>query len=257
MWVVNTVNRCQTLAKALFDVLGAEVINYHSRYKLSDRQDKHKLTIDAFQQITRHAIAVTTQVCEMSLDLDADVLISEVAPVSSLIQRFGRANRHRARGDDFRAQLFTYQTESPLPYTKEELLAANNLLSDIGTAEVSQQRLAELLEVHSPDEPRTDGSSRFLDSGYFATPGALRDADEYTRPCVLDGEDLENGKDLEKVRRLIEQRKPYDSFIVNVPENFLKKVIDINQARPSWLPKYLNIAPAAFYTKEYGYKVKE
>lgn len=257
LWVVNTVDRCQRIAKALRDELGAEVINYHSRYKLSHRQDKHKLTIDAFQQITRAAIAVTTQVCEMSLDLDADVLISEVAPVSSLIQRFGRANRHRARGDKFRAQLFTYQTESPLPYTKEELLAANNLLNDIGTSEVSQQHLAELLEVHSPDEPRADGSSRFLDSGYFATPGAFRDADDYTRPCVLDGEDPENGKDLEKVRRLIEGRESYDGYIVNVPESFLKKVIDPNQPRPSWLPKYLNIAPAAFYTKDYGYKVKE
>lgn len=254
LWVVNTVDRCQRIAKALRDELGAEVINYHSRYKLFDRQDKHKLTIDAFQQITHAAIAVTTQVCEMSLDLDADVLISEVAPVSSLIQRFGRANRHRARektNPNFRAQLFTYKTESPLPYTKEELLAADNLLNDIGTSEVSQQHLAELLADHSPDEPRTDGSSRFLDSGYFATPGAFRDADDYTRPCVLDGEDPE------KVRRLIEQRKPYDSFIVNVPESFLKKHTDINQARPSWLPKYLNIAPAAFYTKEYGYKVKE
>lgn len=251
LWVVNTVDRCQRIAKALLDELGAEVTNYHSRYKLSDRQDKHKLTIDAFQQTTRATIAVTTQVCEMSLDLDADVLISEVAPVSSLIQRFGRANRHRARGGDFRARLFTYQTDSPLPYTKEELLAANRFLESIGTAEVSQQQLAELLEVHSPDEPRTDGSSRFLDSGYFATPGAFRDADEYTRPCVLDD------KDLEEVRRLINQHKPYDSFIVNVPESFLKKHDGINQARPSWLPKYLSIAPAAFYTKEYGYKVKE
>ncbi|MDQ3255928.1 MAG: CRISPR-associated helicase Cas3', partial [Acidobacteriota bacterium] len=259
LWVVNTVDRCQRIAKVLCDELGAEVINYHSRYKLSHRQDKHTLTIDAFQQVTHAAIAITTQVCEMSLDLDADVLISEVAPVSSLIQRIGRANRHRARGDDFRAQLFTYKTESPLPYTKEELLAADNLLRDIGTSEVSQQRLAELLEVYSPDEPRTDGSSRFLDSGYFATPGAFRDADEYTRPCVLDGKDLDGKdvKDLEEVRRLIEQRQSYDGYIVNVPENFLKKVIDINQARPSWLPKYLNIAPAAFYTKEYGYKVKE
>lgn len=251
LWVVNTVDRCQRIAKALRDELGTEVINYHSRYKLSDRQDKHKLTIDAFQQITHAAIAVTTQVCEMSLDLDADVLISEVAPVSSLVQRFGRANRHRARGNDFRAQLFTYKTESPLPYTKEELLPADNLLIGIGTSEVSQQRLAELLEIHSPDEARTDGSSRFLDSGYFATPGAFREADEYTRPCVLDG------KDLEEVRRMIDQRQSYDGYIVNVPESFLKKVIDPNQPRPSWLPKYLNIAPAAFYTKEYGYKVKE
>ncbi|HAJ61331.1 MAG TPA: hypothetical protein DCP31_20455, partial [Cyanobacteria bacterium UBA8543] len=61
-------------------------------------------------------IAVTTQVCEMSLDLDADILITELAPISSLVQRFGRANRHRARGDEFRAKLLVYEPEKPEPY---------------------------------------------------------------------------------------------------------------------------------------------
>jgi CRISPR-associated endonuclease/helicase Cas3 len=246
LWVVNTVDRCQVEAEALNVELGGDVINYHSRYKLEGRKIRHEQTIDAFQQIDRPALAVTTQVCEMSLDLDADVLITEVAPVSSLIQRFGRANRHRARGADFRARLFTYETESPLPYTKDEIQKAKEFLSELGISEVSQQRLTDLLERHSIDEPRTDGSSRFLDSGYFATPGTFRDGDEYTRPCVLD-------EDLKAVQQLLKQHKPYDQFIVTIPERF----IDKNQSRPEWLPKYLSIAPAKFYTKEYGYRPKE
>jgi CRISPR-associated endonuclease/helicase Cas3 len=233
-------------AEALNVELGGDVINYHSRYKLAGRKVRHEQTVDAFQQIDRPALAVTTQVCEMSLDLDADVLITEVAPVSSLIQRFGRANRHRVRGADFRARLFTYETESPLPYTKDEIQKAKEFLSELGTSEVSQQRLTDLLERHSIDEPRTDGSSRFLDSGYFATPGTFRDGDEYTRPCVLD-------EDLKAVQQLLKQHKPYDQFIVTIPERF----IDKNQSRPEWLPKYLGIVPAKFYTKEYGYRPKE
>jgi CRISPR-associated endonuclease/helicase Cas3 len=38
-------------------------------------------------------IALTTQVCEMSLDLSAALLVSEFAPLTSLIQRMGRCNR--------------------------------------------------------------------------------------------------------------------------------------------------------------------
>src|SRR5205823_15081295 len=39
------------------------------------------------------AILVATQVAEMSLDLSADLLISDIAPIPSLIQRMGRLNR--------------------------------------------------------------------------------------------------------------------------------------------------------------------
>src|SRR5262249_42210916 len=97
LWVVNTVARSQSLANRWTDELKAEILTYHSRFKLAHRQIVHKKTVDAFQQEDAPAIAVTTQVCEMSLDLDADVLLTEIAPVPSLVQRFGRANRHLKR----------------------------------------------------------------------------------------------------------------------------------------------------------------
>lgn len=49
LWVVNRVDECQKLASDLSKALGAKVINYHSRYKLKDKQDKHKAVIAAFQ----------------------------------------------------------------------------------------------------------------------------------------------------------------------------------------------------------------
>ncbi|HEV3190629.1 MAG TPA: CRISPR-associated helicase Cas3', partial [Polyangiaceae bacterium] len=117
LWVVNTVRRCQELARVLRELTGEPVGVYHSRFKLEDRQRRHRETIDTFRAPVRGepraAIAVTTQVCEMSLDLDADALITEHAPISSLVQRFGRANRHLRRGPSFRAMLLTYTPESP------------------------------------------------------------------------------------------------------------------------------------------------
>jgi CRISPR-associated endonuclease/helicase Cas3 len=242
LWVVNTVKRCQQIALLLESEFSVEVLSYHSRFRLCDRQQIHGKTIAAFQQDGSAAIAVTTQVCEMSLDLDADVLISEVAPVSSLVQRFGRANRHLAKGESFRARLYTYQPESSRPYSREEIEVATAFLAELGKGDVSQRTLAELLEKHSLREPQADGSARFLDGGYFATPGMFRDANDFTNPCVLDS-------DLEEVKKLLDSRKPYDGYVVSVP----RRIITDRAENPAWLPKFLGIAPSEFYDEERGF----
>jgi CRISPR-associated endonuclease/helicase Cas3 len=248
LWVVNTVHRCQQMAMLLERELEQalqmkiKVLSYHSRFRLCDRQRIHSETVAAFQQDGGAVIAVTTQVCEMSLDLDADVLITEVAPVPSLVQRFGRTNRHLAKGGDFRARLYTYQPESSRPYTREEIQVATAFLTDLGAGDVSQRRMTELLETHALREPQADGSARFLEGGYFATPGTFRDADDHTVPCILDC-------DLETVQGLLAEHKPYDGYVVGVPHKMVK---DRTNA-PGWLPKFLGVASADCYDQDRGF----
>lgn len=245
LWVVNTVNRCQAIAERLTQELGEDVICYHSRFTLKDRKEVHDKTIEAFQQRTRPYIAVTTQVCEMSLDLDADVLITEFAPPSSLVQRFGRANRRlEDKPPDFRAGLIVYR-ERERPYTLEEINAGEHFLHALGEGEASQRRLADVLENHVPDEPFADDLSLFLNSGYFAVRGEFRDGDELTNPCVLD-------RDLDKVRECIEEKKPYDAFIVGVPRSS-KRWRKADEKEAKWLPKYLGVAQSEFYHERYGF----
>ena len=241
LWVVNTVDRCLAISKRLADELKVEVLTYHSRFRLIDRQKVHADTVNvfAFQKDDERqpAIAVTTQVCEMSLDLDADVLITEFAPISSLVQRFGRANRHGNRGDDFLAMLHIYKPPKDLPYKPEEVKKVQEFLDDLGKEGISQKQLSEALEKFANEEPKADGLSRFLDSGYFATMGSFRDTDEYAVPCILD-------RDLDEVKRLIEskpRKQPYDGFIINVPHTGVK-VKQFDENKPSWLPKYLGVA---------------
>jgi len=244
LWVVNRVAECQRLAKLLETSLGVKVLTYHSRFRLMDRKDVHDKTVKAFQQSEVPAIAVTTQVCEMSLDLDADVLISEVAPVSSLVQRFGRANRHLAKGLEFRARLLTYQPEKALPYDKQELEAATTFLAEFVSGNVSQSQFAEALERHAIGEPLSDGSARFLESGYFAVRGEFRNIDEFALPCVLT-------TDLDKVKVLVKAHEPYDGFIVSVPKSHVLKLEE--EERPKWLPKYLKLADGNSYSHERGF----
>ena len=239
LWVVNTVDRCLAIADKLKGRLQIDdVLTYHSRFRLMDRQKVHAATVQAFAlnrevKDRRPAIAVTTQVCEMSLDLDADVLITEIAPVSALVQRFGRANRHLVRGLDFRAKLHPYAPPKNLPYPKEELETAQKFINEFRNQDVSQYQLAEALERHSQDERYADGLTPFLISGYYATPGKFRDTDEYAVPCILD-RDLLEFQALEKSPKKYEREK----FIINIPQ----KWADMGDARPSWLPKYLGVA---------------
>lgn len=73
---------------------GEWLMLYHSQFIVADREVKEKkLTEIGRTENIRPFIAVCTQVVEVSLDLDFDVLYTENAPIDALIQRLGRANR--------------------------------------------------------------------------------------------------------------------------------------------------------------------
>jgi|GEM_PF-271790 len=253
LWVVNTVDRCLAIAQRLscaLQAFNAEILTYHSRFRLKDRQAVHAKTIAAFAYQKdvgerKAAIAVTTQVCEMSLDLDADMLISEVAPISSLVQRFGRANRHLAKGREFQAKLHTYFPVGTRPYSEEELEDANKFLESLTDRAISQRDLAEKLEHYTPPERISDGSARFLDSGYYAIPGSFRETDDYAVPCVLD-------QDLATVKAILKSNKKYEkeTYLINIPERWTTERTE----EQSWLPKYLHIAPwEEHYSEHQGF----
>jgi CRISPR-associated endonuclease/helicase Cas3 len=196
LWVCNTVRRCQDAALAL-QAAGAHPIVYHSRFTLRDRQRHHAATIAAFQQRAQTALAVTTQVCEMSLDLDADVLITEHAPPTSLVQRMGRVNRSRSRSPEDRGLILHYAALAPAPYAPEELRAGRALLATLGPT-CSQAALAEALEQVCPPEREVDGAAGFLDSGLFAETRGFRADDGFTRQAVTS---VDRAEALARVRR--------------------------------------------------------
>ena len=87
--VVNTVARCQEIAQALEDV---DPICYHSKFISRDRQQKEKEILEE-----NPSLVIATQVVEVALDIDFDILFTECAPPDALAQRAGRINRKRER----------------------------------------------------------------------------------------------------------------------------------------------------------------
>jgi CRISPR-associated endonuclease/helicase Cas3 len=94
LWVRNRVEWAnQTFAACCQRYPGLYVDLYHSRFRYKDRSLRHRRVIDNFKTPGKSALLVATQVAEMSLDLSADLLVTDLAPIPSLIQRMGRLNR--------------------------------------------------------------------------------------------------------------------------------------------------------------------
>jgi CRISPR-associated endonuclease/helicase Cas3 len=127
--VTTTVGRAQTLQQLLRDRLQGshEVKLLHGRFNGRDR--------NALETMVKKAVAtkndagerrpmalVATQVVEVSLDVDFDVLFSDPAPLEALLQRFGRVNRGRRSAS--RDVVVCTPVDDALPVYEAGLVAA-------------------------------------------------------------------------------------------------------------------------------------
>jgi CRISPR-associated endonuclease/helicase Cas3 len=96
--ILNTVDRAQYMYKHLNAEFGDDVALLHGRLNVADRADR---TDTCVTQLGPHGearparrIVVATQVAEQSFDIDADLLVTDIAPIDLLLQRIGRLHRH-------------------------------------------------------------------------------------------------------------------------------------------------------------------
>lgn len=112
--VCNTVDRAQALYCSLRDIFGSDTcFLLHSRFLPGDREKRERELLAAFQK-QKKACVVATQVCEVGLDISCDVLLTEVSPIDSFIQRVGRCARRGGRGD-----VFVFSVKDCKPYQEE------------------------------------------------------------------------------------------------------------------------------------------
>lgn len=98
LWVCNTVDRSQAVRRRLQRVESVFSVGLlHARFPFFRRDEIETYWMGALgKEGTRPpgCVLVATQVVEQSVDLDADILISELAPTDMLLQRVGRLWRH-------------------------------------------------------------------------------------------------------------------------------------------------------------------
>lgn len=189
LWVCNTVGRALATAQRLH---GLAPLVYHSRFRYVDRVDRHRDVVEAFERPGR-ALAITTQVCEMSLDLSADLLVTDLAPVPALIQRLGRLNR-RSHPEHPKPCLVLPFSGQPYEHGLSE---ADAWLTRLGEGRALGQRdLVRAWEVDEQPAPvRADEQAIWLDGGVATTPQPCREASPGL--SVLrqdDADDVERGR---------------------------------------------------------------
>lgn len=173
LWVCNTVKRVMDAANRAND---CNPLIYHSRFKYEDRVQRHKAVIESFnpKRTPGKALAICSQVAEMSLDLSADLLVTDLATVPALIQRLGRLNR-RAKNGSVTKPFIVIEPGNHLPYTPADLESARAWIAKLPADDISQKRLADAWE-QTGDQPPNLVPSAWLDGGPVTTVTELREA---------------------------------------------------------------------------------
>ncbi len=128
----NTVVRAQTLYRQLRDLieernLAIRLLLLHSRFLPEDRQKTETDLRSLFGKDADSSgsfICIATQAIEVGVDISSEILHTELAPASSLIQRAGRCARYPGQ----QGQVIVYPVENFAPYGQAKKAAENESL---------------------------------------------------------------------------------------------------------------------------------
>lgn len=207
-WVRNTVGDVREAWQKLtgkYGVPADKVLVFHAAFAGVDRQRIEGKVLDYFGKkdagkdgvIPPRAgyILLATQVVEQSLDLDFDLLLSDLAPMDLLIQRAGRCHRHkRHRSEGYAMPLVLVLTPEPLPDATANWYAAMFPAAQyVYPRHALLWRTAKLLEMagrlHLPEEARYLIEGAAGNEAAFAGPPAVAPATLDDREDCADGED--------------------------------------------------------------------
>jgi CRISPR-associated endonuclease/helicase Cas3 len=146
--VVNTVKRAVELYEALKAEChrrkaGLDLVLIHSRFRPPDRRQKIEKLLEP--PSAEGTLIVSTQVVEAGVDVSAKTLFTELAPWSSLVQRFGRCNRRGKDNND--AKVFwidvvsSRQNKLSAPYDEQDMKHARDVLRDLEGKDVGPAAL--------------------------------------------------------------------------------------------------------------------
>jgi CRISPR-associated endonuclease/helicase Cas3 len=166
--VVNTVDEAIRVYYALKGYT-TNAFCYHSRFMQKDRLDKENEILSA-ESSGESLLLVATQVVEVSLDIDFDILFSENAPIDAIVQRAGRVNRKRGKKNTkvvvFRETEITRKWIYDIPRILENTFSA---IQEHEGEELTERQLCELvnkvyIDIDIEADPHfKDGMNKYLE----------------------------------------------------------------------------------------------
>lgn len=146
--MVNTVQRAQEL----YDMFTREKIDcriIHSRFRAADRREINEWIGNLKENDDK--IIISTQVLEAGVDVSVRTLITELAPWSNLVQRFGRCNRNGTLDDADIYWIDITDEKSHLPYDTDDMEYARKKLEEQAGKSASPDDLPEYEESRTFD----------------------------------------------------------------------------------------------------------
>ena len=203
VWIRNSVSGAIASAMALREA-GIEVDLLHARFTVADRL-KHEAAVqkrygrDGIGRAGR--VLVATQVVEASLDLDFDLMVTDLAPIGSLIQRAGRLWRHMDRRPAAQRALAAPALHVLAP-DPDRVDGADWLKGILGSGALVY-----------PQDVQWRTAKALFDRGMIRAPGGLRDLIETVHgedpvevPEVLQGYEIETiGRQMSEAQQALNQ----------------------------------------------------
>jgi CRISPR-associated endonuclease/helicase Cas3 len=271
--VATTVARAQELRRIVQRKLG-DAVNVrllHSRFITKDRTDKENELADLVGtalhgQRPEKVVLVATQVVEVSLDVDFDVLFSDPAPLECLLQRFGRVNRSR-RPQPCDVVVCTNVEDAEPVYCTDAVRRAVDALQHADGQIIDEHDVQNWLDrVYDGDYGRAFTQAIEICSAEFQ-----RDVLEQLRPFDT-SDDLERmfldqfeGQEVLPISKLNEYRRTLDenlieapSLLVPVSKDQLRRMFGKGQAsrgEEHGLPKFSPVVVDIPYDFETGLQI--
>jgi CRISPR-associated endonuclease/helicase Cas3 len=236
LWICNTVSDARKVYREANTRGLSPVVLYHSRYRYYDRVERQKEVLRHFPKDKNGTpifgdpvLIIATQVCEMSLDVSAELLITALPPFPPIMQRLGRLNRY-ARKQEGKADppcaealIYPFECVDGKPYFKEELTISQQALENLYDRPISQKDLAnELKRLPLYEEIETD--SAWLDGireNWESDQLPLRKSDEPSITVIME-EDLAK---IEKGLKLKNKKPTAQSLAAwTIPMLFKKEI---------------------------------
>ena len=139
--IIVILNNVQSAVKMYNELLKisnvdeANIVLLHSHFRLQDKNNKIQKALK-LSNSKEKSIIISTQVIEAGVDVSCDTMYTEPAPLSSLVQRFGRCNRFGEINEgkiiiiNHKDDIFETGNKNDIvwPYSKEDIIYSLNVM---------------------------------------------------------------------------------------------------------------------------------
>jgi len=279
--VVNQVKKAQKIyeeIKSMLDLTDKQIVLLHSRFTRVDRKDHEKKALSLIPHKEDGkiiipegvGIVVSTQVLEAGIDFSAELLLTELAPADSLVQRAGRCARYETESGEMIIFPVKEENSEYLPYEKEHLSKTlewlqNNKQFDIKSFNEVCSFVNETLDYQANDYEARDTLIDLYECVLYAderpTNIQLRDGKPVTL-VVIDLSLGEGRKKEDRIKDAIRKSNIRDNSISVdfgvgwklLRDGILKLMLDFDGEKGKWDFKEINnVSPFRYYLLEKNY----